>query len=123
MEPAEIQALVARVFALLESKLGARGATLEKRLSYVRRKLPGRIRRAGGLLVEAQRMADNPRLAMRLEPEGLTRATAKIERFLNEIDVPAELSRRRYNKMAAVAGQVLLAIGVLIALLVWRGYL
>ena len=123
MEPAEIQALVARVFALLESKLDARGATLQKRLAYVRRKLPGRIRRAGEVLVDAQGMAENPRLAMRLEPETLTRATTQMERFLNEIDAPAERSRRRYNKMATVAGQVLLAVGALIGLLVWRGYI
>jgi hypothetical protein len=123
MEPAEVQALVARVFALLESKLGARGSTLQKRLTYVRRKLPSRIRRAGEVLVDAQGMAENPRLAMRLEPETLSRATTQIERFLNEIDVPAERSRRRYNKMAAVAGQVLLGAGALITLLVWRGYI
>jgi len=123
MEPAEIQALVARVFDLLESKLGARGSTLQKRLTYVRRKLPGRIRRAGEVLVDAQTMAENPRLAMRLQPETLTQATAQMERFLNDIDVPAERSKRRYNKLATVAGQVLLAIGAMVALLVWRGFI
>ncbi len=123
MEPAEIQALVARVFALLESRLGARGATLKKRLDYVRRKLPGRVRRAGDLLVDAQKMADNPRLAMRVDRDGLTRATVEIERFLNAIDVPAERSRRRYNRLAAFAGQFLLVFGALVGLLVWRGYI
>ena len=122
MEPAEIQALSERVFALLQSKLGARGSTLQKRLAYVRRKLPGRIRRAGDLLVEAQNMSQNPSLAMRLEQDRLSRATAEIERYLNEIDVAAERSRRRYNKMAAIAGQFILVTAIAVSVLVWRGY-
>ncbi len=122
MEPAEIQALVARVFILLESKLGARGATLQKRLGYVQRKLPGRIWRAGTALVEAERMAENPRLAMRVDRHRIERATEDMERFLNEIDVEAERSKRRYNRLAAIAGQFLLVTGALMGLLVWRGY-
>ena len=74
MEPAEIQALSERVFALLQSKLGARGST------------------------------------------------AEIERYLNEIDVAAERSRRRYNKMAAIAGQFILVTAIAVSVLVWRGY-
>jgi len=122
MEPAEIQALSERVFALLQSKLGARGSTLQKRLAYVRRKLPGRIRRAGDLLVEAQNMSQNPSLAMRLEQDRLSRATAEIERYLNEFDVAAERSRRRYNKMAGIAGQFILVTAIAVSFLVWRGY-
>lgn len=122
MEPAEIQALSERVFALLQSKLGARGSTLQKRLAYVRRKLPGRIRRAGDLLVEAQNMSQNPSLAMRLEHDRLSRATAEIERYLNEIDVAAEKSRHLYNKMAAIAGQFILVTAIAVSFLVWRGY-
>jgi len=122
MEPAEIQALAERVFALLESKLGARGGTLQKRLGYVRRKLPSRIRRAGDLLVEAQNMSQNPNLAMRLEQDRLTRATVEMERYLNQIDVAAERSKRRYNKLAGMAGRLLLITAATVSLLVWRGY-
>jgi len=67
-------------------------------------------------------MSQNPSLAMRLEQDRLSRATAEIERYLNEFDVAAERSRRRYNKMAGIAGQFILVTAIAVSFLVWRGY-
>ena len=123
MEPIVIQQLTKRVFELLEETMGAKGRTLEKRLAYVQRKLPGRVKRAGAVLVDAQSMADSPRLAMQLDSETVSAAYDEIERYLKELDVAAEKSRKRYNVMAAVAAQFLLVVGALVALLVWLGYI
>ena len=123
MEPIVIQQLTKRVFELLEETMGAKGRTLEKRLAYVQRKLPGRVKRAGAVLVDAQGMADSPRLAMQLDSETVSAAYDEIERYLKELDVAAEKSRKRYNVMAAVAAQFLLVVGALVALLVWLGYI
>ncbi len=123
MEPIVIQQLTKRIFELLETTMNAKGRTLEKRLAYVQRKLPGRVKRAGKVLVDAQGMADSPRLAMQLDSETVSAAYDEMERYLKELDVAAEKSRKRYNFWAAVAAQFLLVVGALVALLVWLDYL
>lgn len=121
MDPVDIQQLSARIFDLLAEKLGAKGKTLEKRMTYVQRKVPGRVRRAGAVLVEAQRMAESPTLAKHLDSDAVSRAHDVIERFLREVDVPSERSRKRFNMMSAIAAQVLLVAAVGIALWTWLG--
>lgn len=122
MEPVVIEQLVTRIFDLLAEKLGAKGKTLEKRLLYVSRKLPGRVRKAGQALVEAQSMAESPNLAMKIDSEALSASYDVISKHLSEIDSAAERSRKRYNLFAAIAAQVLLVAAAIFAVLMWRGY-
>lgn len=123
MEPIVLQQLTKRIFELLAEKLDAKGKTLEKRLAYVQRKLPGRVRRAGAALVDAEKMAESPRLSMQVDSEVVSGAYDEIERYLKEFDTAAERSRKRFNMMAAVAAQVLLVGAVGVGLLYWLGYI
>ena len=123
MEPLIVEQMTARIFEQLAETLGAKGKTLQKRLAYIRRKLPGRVRRAGDALVDAQALAENPRLAMQIDGEAFSAAYDVISKHLSEIDASAERSRKRYNLMAAIAAQVLLVGAVIVGILMWRGYI
>ncbi len=123
MEPLIVQQMTTRIFELLEEKLGAKGKTLQKRLAYVNRKLPARVKRAGEALIDAQALAGNPRMAMQIDGEAFSAAYDEISTHLSQIDSAAERSRKRYNMMAAIAAQVLLFGTVVVAFLMWRGVL
>lgn len=123
MEPIIINQLADRVAGLLSEKLGAKGRNLERRLAHSRRELPRRVRRSGDALVAAQKMGANPKLAMRVDSEDLAKCYASISRYLVEVDGAAVRSRKRFNMLAAVAAQFLMVVGLLVALLMWRGFI
>ena len=123
MEPIVINQLADRVAGLLSEKLGAKGGDLERRLAHSRRELPLRVRRSGQTLVAAQKMGANPKLAMRIDGEDVSNSYAAISRYLVGIDAAAVRSRKRYNMMAAVATQFLMVVGLLAAVLMWRGFI
>ena len=74
-------------------------------------------------MVDAQALAENPRMATQIDWEAFSDAYDVVSRYLAEIDSAAERSRKRYNLMAAIAAQVLLAVAAFAALLSWRGYI
>jgi septal ring factor EnvC (AmiA/AmiB activator) len=123
MEPIVINQLADRVAGLLSEKLGARGRNLEGRLAHARRELPRRVRRSGEALVAAQKMGANPKLAMRVDGEDVSNSYAAISRYLVSIDAAAVKSRKRFNLMASVAAQFLMVVGLLVAVLMWRGFI
>ncbi len=121
MEPITINEFAGQVSAQLNEKLGAKGATLEKRLAYVQRTLPRRVRRSGEALVAAQQMGQNPQLAMRVDSNTVAKSYDEISRYLDEVDAGLVRSRKRYNVAAGVAGQVLMVTFAFAAVLMWRG--
>lgn len=119
MDPELLDQMTTRIFELLAEKLGAKGATLEKRLGYVRRQLPARARRAGVVLVEAQRMAQAPQLAMKIDADAATAAHRVLDQFLTEFDAEAAISRKRYNRWSGIAAQFLMVCAAMLGLLWW----
>lgn len=108
---------------LLHRNLGARGVGLEARLAHAGRRLPARIRRRAAEIVDAEKRAENPRLARMNDPAALARAFAEVETHLRRID-PAQRRRGAVISLAASLSLALIgAGGGLIAVLVWRGYL
>ena len=121
MDPEVLEQMTNGIAKLLAEKLEAKGATLDKRLAYVRRQLPTRARRAGVVLVEAQRMAQAPQLAMKIDADQVTSAHRVIDQFLSEFDADAAKSQKRYNKWSGIAAQFLLVCGAMLGLLWWVG--
>lgn len=122
MEQLTVRQLTARVFELLGEKLGARGDTLETRLSRIRRKLPRSVRSAVNDLVAAEKMAQDPKLVLQLDPEHTSSAYARCVTFLDGIDPIEARSRKRYTMAASISAQLLLVALACIAVLQWRGY-
>ena len=107
---------------LFRQRLGIRrGDTLEAKLRVAGRLVPKHERRAGRVLVEAERMWENPRLRRRYGPEELAAAERTLRTWLGSVD-PAE--RRKdvvLGVLASLAFNFLLLAGAVIGWMAWSG--
>lgn len=118
-----VKEMVAEVSDLLADRMKARGEDMAARLRHVRRRLPRRLRAEADRLAEAEEMAGHPRLAQQLDHERLAEAHAVLMRHL----APMGAADRRIgwilSILASVAFNLLLLFALLIAVLIWRGFL
>lgn len=123
MSVTDIPGLARQSALLMRSRLGASGDTLEQTLRHRGRRLPRKIRRAAEQLAQAEAMADHPRLRLLLD-------TAQVERsghlLVNHLR-PLGAAERRWRLFLSIAASmsfgILVTVGGVIAVLVWRGYL
>lgn len=123
MEKTVVDQLVDRIFTLLGERLGVRGKTLEARFRKAGRLVPKRARAPIKVLIEAEKMAQNPTIAIRIDPEALAAAYDKAVLELGDVDRDAEKSRKRFNMAALLGVQILLIAVVFVAVMRWRGFL
>ncbi len=123
MEKIVVDQLTDRIFVLLGEKLGARGKTLEARFRKAGRLVPKRARDPIKVLIEAQRMAEDPNMLLRLDPEAVSYAYDQAVNALGELDRAAEKSRKRFNMAALISLQVILIAVAFIAVMRWRGFM
>ena len=119
----DVEAMAAEVAGLLESRLGVRGPTFEVRVARARRQLPAPLRVAAADLVEARRMAANPKLARRLDVARVARAHAALVTHLTSVDRAAARRAAMLDFLATSGFQLLAVAGLVLAVLVWRGFL
>ncbi|RLJ60462.1 hypothetical protein BCF46_0663 [Litoreibacter meonggei] len=123
MEKVVVDQLVARISALLHEKLGMRGASLEARVRRAGRALPRRVRRAAKELVNAESMAQEPKMLLRLDPQQVSAAYDTCLMYLENIDERALKTKALFGFAASVIVQVILIAAVALAVLRWRGYI
>lgn len=123
MEKVVVDQLAQRIFALLGEQIGPRGKTLEARFRKLGRLVPKRARDPIRTLIEAQKMAENPNLAMRVDPDAVSVAYDQALDALKQLDAAAEKSRKRFNLAALISLQVILVTVVFVAVMRWRGFL
>lgn len=123
MEKVVVEQLVGRIFALLREKLGIRGGTLEARVRRAGRALPRNVRQAAKALVNAERMSQEPKMLLRLDPQGVSAAYDVCVTHLEGIDEKALKTKAFFGFAATVIVQVLVVGAIALAVLRWRGYL
>ena len=121
MQVSDIQSRTKRLVELMEKHLGTRGPTLERALRRAGRRLPRGLRDKGQLLVEAERMAEHPRLMQRVDAAAVDAAFRDLSDHLRTIDRAEARKTRTLNIAAALAFNLLLVVALLIAFLRWRG--
>ncbi len=108
---------------MMREHLGVKGRDFAAALRRAGRLVPRRLQREARALIEAEEMARNPRLMKRIDQRRTDLAYHEIRRFLESRN-PAE---RRIDLALSIAGgmalSVLAAAGLVILVLVWRGYL
>jgi hypothetical protein len=122
MAGASVQQMADRIAQLMGERLRVRGRTLEEKLRRGGRALPKRIRREAIVLAEAAARAQNPRLQLQLDHEEIARAYDICVRYLK----PLGAGKRRWaiilNFVTSLAAIVLVTAVLVLAVLVWRGY-
>lgn len=121
MSAVTILQMTDRVSELLEARLGVRGRTLADKLRKAGRRLPRRVREAGSVLAEAEEMAQNPKLLVRVDQALVAEAYDVCLRHL----VGINRADRRKTAIVGVAASIAFSL-LMVALLVlawayWRG--
>lgn len=122
MRDESVEILARRLDEMMAEKLKVRGKGLKARLRRAGRTVPARVRRDIQAVIDAQALAENPKLARQLDMDALHSATARASAWLHSFDV----SKRRKDLMISVLGGVALSAVVVFALLVlvlaWRDF-
>ncbi|KPP92512.1 MAG: hypothetical protein HLUCCA08_16475 [Rhodobacteraceae bacterium HLUCCA08] len=123
MDRAELNGMIDEVRRLLDERLRVRGRSLSRQLRRAGRMLPRRLRRDARALVEAQSLTGHPTLGLMLDRTRLGAAHRRLVEHLEAID-PVEARKTRVIRLAAtIALNLLIVAGLLVAVLVWRGFL
>jgi nitrate/nitrite-specific signal transduction histidine kinase len=121
MQEAEIMARSRAVRDLMEKHLGIRAKRLDLALRKAGRRLPKHVQAAAQQIVDAERMAEVPKLARRIDPATLAAAERDVAAYLKTIDHAEERKTRLLNRLAGVAFNLLLVTVLLLVFLRWRG--
>jgi len=111
------------IASLIGARLGIRGRSLEERVHRAGRLLPRRVRRDVQVLIEAEQAAGHPKLMKRIDPQTLDRAHRDCKRFLEKIDGSERMMRLTMGFVRTNAFNLLMVFALVVAVLVWRGYL
>ena len=120
--PEAIDRVLEDLARLMAEKLELRPAPFGKLVRKAAPRLPRAVRNQAQALAEAQEMARNPRLAPTLDMAAVTRAAHDLKAHLNRIDV-ADLRRgRRLAVLGSVSANLIAVFVLVLAVLVWRGF-
>ena len=112
-----------RIAELMESHLGVRGKSLEEKLRKAGRSLPREIRQKGDQLTQAVQLEANPKLARRIDEDQVNTAFKACEKYLKDIDAADRRKGYAISFLTTNAFNFVAISGMLIAVLVWRGFL
>ena len=114
---------IAATAALMGERMGASGESFAARLRKVRHRLPRRLRAPARALAKAEPLAAHPRLCRTLDAAALRAAAAELRAWLEAVDLA---DRRRgwwLGMLGGLAFNLLVLAALVIAVLLWRGYL
>lgn len=118
----DIAAKSKELLQLLETKLGAKGKTLQDALRRAGRQLPRSLRKGGAVLARAEAMAAHPKLARQIDRREVDLAHKALATHLKAIDVADARKGRLLSLAAAIAFNILVIAVGFVVWLWWRGY-
>lgn len=122
MEHAEMIKSNADALRLLMAKrLGLKRGSLTKRAAKAKRFLPTGVCHDIKVVAEAEQMARNPKLAIRLDPNATKSAYDRAATHLKAIDVADRRKGIALSMLGSMAFNFLAAITLFIVVLRWRG--
>lgn len=123
MATTSVQQMADRAADLMEEHLKIRGKGLAEKLRRGGRLLPRKIRAQARLLAEAAEQARHPHLRLRID---MARTTEAYDSLCRHLTTLSRWERRRIaalNLLGGLAFNMLLLAALLIAVLLWRGFL
>ena len=107
--------------SLLAKRLGLKRGSLAKRAAKAGRMLPSGVCHDIKIVAEAEQMARNPKLAIRLDPNATKSAYDRAATHLKAIDVADRRKGIALSMLGSMAFNFLAAITLFIVVLRWRG--
>jgi hypothetical protein len=123
IDASDMVARNAALVRLLGEKYGVKALCLDQAIRRAGRRLPKRLRAQAAVLIEAERMAQVPKLVRRVDVPAVEGAEKALTAHLNAIDVKDRRMGVALGLAGTVVAQVLLVAGAFVAWLWWRGYI
>ncbi len=108
--------------ALMEERLGIRGNGLRAKLRRAGRLLPSDMRRQAGILLTALDVQNHPKLARQMDERAIDAACRAIEDHLSAINPTERRIDRVIDILSSAALVLLVTAGLVVTVLVWRGF-
>lgn len=105
----------------MAQRLGLKRGSLSRRVAKAGRRLPPGVRHDIAIVAEAEKMARNPRLAMRHDRNAVKSAYDRASTHLKAIDVAERRKGMALSILGSMALNVLAVAFLLIVVLRWRG--
>jgi hypothetical protein len=121
-EPQSIPDQIDQIRVLLREKLGVRAPDLGHALAKVRHRLPRRLYNEAMVLVRAEALAAHPKLRLTLDGAALGRAIHALRAHLEAIDVADRRKGWWLGMLGGLSFNLILMFFLLLALLMWRGF-
>jgi len=123
MEQLDISRISDEIAKAMGEKIGAKGRGLKAKLRHSGRQLPGDVRDSIKFVIEAERKMANPKLMKQVDPLEVGRAKHAVLSYLQNAD-PTEATRKAAaNYFSGLALNLLLLAVLIVAILMWRGFL
>ncbi len=120
MTPSDLQARLDGLAALAKTRLGVSGNETSSVLQLAGGDLPRRERLAARRLAEQAALAENPKLARRLDIEVIETDIKRVERHLRRIDPREAAANRWAGVLGSIAFRLLVVLILLGVVLVWQ---
>ncbi len=114
---------IADLSTRLQAKLNLRPAPFGKLVAKAKRHLPRRVYQNALTLVEAQPVAQHPKLSRTLDYPELTKSVAIVASHLDAIDLADARTTRRLNLLGRLVMNLISVVILVIAVLMWRGFI
>lgn len=111
------------IATMIGTHLGIRGKSLDIKLRKAGRQLPRDIRRHGDNLVRSVQLQTSPKMARMVDEESVISSYNICEKFLSDIDLMDRRKAQAISFLSTNAMNMLVVAGLLVTVLVWRGYL
>lgn len=121
IEPGDIDTKVKRLLALLKEKFRIDTEDLSAGLKKAGRRLPRAIHKAGAVVVDAQVRVGHPKLARLADGDAVQRAFARVETYLDAVDVKDRRKGAILGVLGVIAFNLIVVFVIFMAVLYWRG--
>ena len=123
MSAVAIQQMADRVAQLLDERLSLGGRDLGAKLQRGGRMLPKRVREGAALLAASAEKAKNPKLLGQIDMGAVTDAYDACVRHLMTVDPATRRKTMWAGAVGFVGYGILFLIILIVAVLVWRGFI
>lgn len=108
---------------MMEARLGVGGRGLEAKLKRAGRRLPRSVRRDARMITEALPMEHSAKLQKRIDLARLEVAERRVMAHLRTIDPKERRIDAALGMLGSIAFSLIVVFGLLVGVLVWRGFL
>ncbi|WP_155846234.1 hypothetical protein [Celeribacter ethanolicus] len=109
---------------LMRDRLGVRlGEGFEAKVKQAGRRLPRWARQKSTVIIEAIALEAHPKLAQQVDHKKVDKAFKELRYFLERQDVKTRRKNRVLDLIASIAFALLVTLGLVLGVMIWRGLL